>query len=135
MPLFVWNSSYSVKVESCDQSHKKLFSFTNDLYDAMRVGKGAQIVEHIVEELKEYTKSHFSEEEALMMRTGYPELSAHREEHRLFVECIDKMQKDLKDETAGLSVGLATFLSDWLANHIKKTDQLYSAHLNANGVV
>jgi hemerythrin len=41
----------------------------------------------------------------------------------------------MKDGTVGQSVGVATFLNDWLMNHIKKTDQLYSAHLNANGVV
>jgi hemerythrin-like metal-binding protein len=134
MALFVWDSSYSVKVERCDQDHKELFSLTNELYEAMRVGKGSQVVEHIVDELKEYTKFHFSAEEALMTKTGYPALSAHREEHRMFIESIDKVQKDLKDGTVGLSVGLATFLNDWLMNHIKKTDQQYSAHLNANGI-
>jgi hemerythrin-like metal-binding protein len=135
MPLFVWDSSYSVKVERCDQDHKELFSLTNDLYEAMRVGKGSQVVEHIVEELKEYTKSHFAAEEALMAKAGYPALSDHREEHRKLIESVDKLQKDMKDGTVGQSVGVATFLNDWLMNHIKKTDQLYSAHLNANGVV
>ncbi len=135
MPLFVWDSSYSVKVERCDHDHKELFSLTNDLYEAMRVGKGAEVVEHIVKELKEYTKFHFSEEEALMAKAGYPTLASHREEHRLFVESIDQVQKDLKkDGGVGKSVGVATLLNDWLMNHIKKTDQLYSAHLNANGI-
>jgi hemerythrin len=134
MPLFVWDSSYSVKVERCDQDHKKLFSLTNDLYEAMRVGKGSQVVEHIVEELKEYTKFHFAAEEDLMAKTNFPALNSHREEHRQFVETVIKMQKDLKDGAVGQSVAVATFLNDWLMNHIKKTDQLYSAHLNANGI-
>jgi hemerythrin-like metal-binding protein len=134
MPLFVWDSSYSVKVQRCDQDHKKLFSLTNDLYEAMRIGKGSQVVGHIVEELKEYTKSHFAAEEALMEKAGYPALITHREEHRKLIESVDKLQKDMKDGTVGQSVGVATFLNDWLVNHIKKTDQLYSAHLNANGI-
>jgi hemerythrin-like metal-binding protein len=135
MALFVWDSSYSVNVARCDQDHKELFALTNELYEAMRVGKGSQIVEHIVEELKEYTKSHFAAEEALMAKANYPALSTHREEHRKLIESVDQLQKDMKDGAVGQSVGVATFLNDWLVNHIKKTDKLYSAHLNANGVV
>lgn len=134
MALFVWDSSYSVKVERFDDDHKKLFSLTNELYEAMRVGKGSQVVQHIAEELKTYTKFHFAAEEEQMAKTGYPALNSHRAEHQELIHTVDKIQKDLKDGILGQSVEVATLLSDWLVNHIKRTDQQYSDHMNAKGV-
>ena len=33
MPLFIWNSSYSVKVKRFDADHQQLFNIINELHD------------------------------------------------------------------------------------------------------
>ena len=78
MALFDWKPSYSVKVKSCDAEHIKLFALINELHEAMQSGKGAQVIDHVVGDLELYTATHFTAEEALMARTHYPALAAHR---------------------------------------------------------
>lgn len=134
MPLFTWDDTYSVKVARCDNDHKKLFSFINDLHDAMAHGKGADAVQHTVQQLLDYTKSHFSAEEALMEKAGYADLPAHRAQHEVFVKQIQQFQKELQTTKTGKAVAVIEFLKEWLLKHIMQTDKRYSADLNAHGI-
>jgi len=131
MPVFDWKPSYSVNVERCDADHKKLFALICNLRAAMHSGKGAQVVDAIVEELEQYSVYHFNGEEALLEETSFPGLEAHRLEHDRFVETLAKFRRD---GIEGKSVEVLNFMNRWLVHHIKHTDQQYSAHLNSHGV-
>jgi hemerythrin len=134
MPLVTWDQSYSVKVSRCDNDHKKLFALINSLHDAMSTGKGAEAVQKVVKELSDYTKFHFSAEEALLEKTKYAALSGHRMLHQEFIRKVDEFKDGLAKGQSGQSIFVLNFLKDWLAKHIKETDKKYSDHLNANGV-
>ena len=134
MAFFDWKPSYSVKVQSCDKDHQKLISLINDLYEAMKGGQGAQLVQQAVLELEQYTRFHFSSEEALMAKASYPALAAHRAEHENFVQKVSQFRKDLANGPTGQAALISMFLKDWLTNHILRTDQQYSDHLNAKGI-
>lgn len=131
-PLFIWNDSYSVKVTQCDQQHQKLFALINDLGEAMRLGKGQEVIGGTLTELVAYTQTHFQQEEALMQRADYPQLAAHKELHRKFVGEVQALQQ--QGARAGGTVKVLNLMRDWLVNHIQKADKAYSAHMNAAGI-
>jgi len=132
--LFTWNDSYSVKVALCDQQHKKLFAMINELADAMRMGKGQEVVARTVSELLNYTRTHFQQEEALMQKANYPQLGAHQEMHRKFVADVEALAKETSGGGNTNSIRVLNLLRDWLVNHIQKVDKQYSAALNAAGI-
>jgi len=134
VPLVTWDESYSVGVEKCDEDHKKLFSLINTLHDAMLIGKGAYVIQRVVNELADYTQYHFSREESLLEKTHYGELGSHRAQHLEFVKQVEQFRQDLKAGAIGESVFVADFLKDWLTDHIKQSDQQYSIHLNDSGI-
>jgi hemerythrin len=134
MPLVTWDVSYSVKVKKCDDDHKKLFAILNSLHEAMSAGKGSQMLKQTVSELLDYTKFHFSGEEALMQKTNYPALAAHRAQHKDFIGRVENFHKDLEMGKMGQSIAVLNFLKDWLSNHIKQTDHQYADHLNQHGI-
>lgn len=134
MAVFKWDETYSVRVHQCDAQHKKLFDIINQLTDAMRVGKGQEIVSDIVSQLILYTRTHFQQEEALMERTQYPELSAHRELHRKLVADVERFQRELDGGLRPNTVSVLSFLKDWLTQHIQKVDKAYTQHLNSHGI-
>jgi hemerythrin len=134
MALFVWNDSYSVKVELCDAQHKKLFAIINDLAEAMRTGKGNAVVNRTVGELVQYTRTHFQQEEALLRKANYPQLASHQELHRKFMNDVEALQKQARQGIAASAVEVLNMLRDWLLNHIQKTDKAYSGFLNAAGI-
>ena len=134
MALFTWNNSYSVKVVQCDEQHKRLFAIINELADAMRMGKGQELVGKTVGELLRYTTVHFQQEEELLKKTNYPQLAPHQEMHQRFVADVAALQKQAQAGENTNSVKVLNMLRDWLINHIQKVDQQYSAHLNAAGI-
>lgn len=133
MPLVKWDPSFSVRVTVCDDHHKKLFAIINTLHAAMLAGKGAAMLDSIVKELLDYTKFHFSAEEALLEKAAYPSLAAHRIQHQRFIDKVGQFRQDIA-AGKGSSIPVLTFLKDWLSTHIKQTDQQYSTYMNAHGV-
>jgi hemerythrin len=134
MALFTWNDSYSVKVALCDQQHKNLFDIINRLADAMRMGKGDEVVSKTVGELLQYTRTHFQQEEALLKRANYPQLAPHQEQHKKFVADVEGLLQQTREGRAANSIQVLNLLRDWLVNHIQKTDKAYSDCLNAAGI-
>jgi hemerythrin len=134
MALFTWSDSYSVHVELCDAQHKKLFAIINHLADAMRMGRGQDVVTATVGELLQYTRTHFQQEEALLRKANYPLLAAHQEQHRKFISNVEALEHGAIGGHAANSVKVLNLLREWLLNHIQKTDKQYSAHLNAAGI-
>ena len=65
---FVWEEKFSVGNEDIDTQHKGLFSLGNELFEASRT----QSIKPIIMRLYKYTREHFSSEEEMMKRIGYP---------------------------------------------------------------
>jgi hemerythrin-like metal-binding protein len=124
-----------VKVAKCDQQHMRLFDIINQLADAMRMGKGQDVVNQVVTDLLDYTNTHFQEEEALLQKANYPQLEAHQEMHRIFVKKVQSLQSQAQMGKRVNAAQLLSLMRDWLVNHIQKADKRYSAHLNAAGIL
>lgn len=134
MSLLQWDEGYSVHVSSIDQQHQTLFRWINELHDAMRAGRGKDLVGKILSLLINYTESHFSAEEALLQLHGYPDLAAHCAAHKKLLDEVARLREKFEAGNTGLAVELAQFLQKWLKNHIQDTDKKYSPFLNAKGI-
>ena len=133
MAFFTWNESYSVKIARMDEQHKKLFSLLDELGNAMLSGTVRETFGKILRGLAEYAKTHFAQEEQLMRQYAYPGYDGHKKLHQEFINQVESFQKEF-DSGMALPIKASVFLRDWLANHILKADQQYSAFLNAKGV-
>ena len=134
MSLIKWNDGFSVNIARIDQEHKKLVEMVNELTDAMKQGQGKDVLGEILDGLIAYTGSHFQTEENYFQQLKYPDAVAHKKEHAAFVQKVSEFKKEFDAGRATVSVNILQFLSKWLQNHIKGTDQKYSAFLNEKGI-
>jgi hemerythrin-like metal-binding protein len=134
MPLLVFTEKFSVGIETIDQQHRRLFEILNNLFEAMKFAQGKHVLETTLAELNEYTQYHFSAEENLLDKFGYPQLNGHRSEHAFFIRRIITFQEDLKRGKPALSVYVMNFLKSWITNHILIVDKKYSGFLIENGM-
>lgn len=129
-----WNDSYSVGIQSIDEQHKKLFGMINALHEAIKQKRPREVMGRTLEELVEYTMTHFSDEETLMEKYGYPEFATHKQSHAaLTVQVNDIFHRFRRGEPV-ISVELFGFLINWLKEHIQGTDKRYTAFLNSKGI-
>lgn len=88
----------------------------------------------IFKELLDYTVYHFSAEEALSKKFGYPDTTAHIAKHQNLVKQLTELKAQFDTGSLSLSMKLMNFLRDWLMNHIKVVDKGYSTFLQGKGV-
>ncbi|MEW6536203.1 MAG: bacteriohemerythrin [Candidatus Auribacterota bacterium] len=134
MALITWSDELSVKIKEIDNQHKKLIDLINSLNDAMKVGKGKEVMDKILKELTSYTVTHFSNEEKYFDKYGYPDTKAHKETHTAFVNKMTEFKDKFEQGKLSLSIEVMNFLSDWLKKHIMGTDQKYSSFFNGKGL-
>lgn len=134
MATFAWNDCYSVRVQQLDAQHKMLFDTINGLADAMRMGRGEEVIREVVHKLAIYTRTHFLQEEVLMKQTGYPALPAHKAQHQKLMAEVEQYKRELDEGRKPNTVAVLAFLQKWLVDHIQKSDKAYSDHMNAHGV-
>ena len=134
MGAFERTETYAVKVAGFDRQHRTLFRTVNELHEALHAGHGKDVVGKVLQRLIAYTASHFAEEEAAMEKSGYPDLAAHKADHKALVEQVLKFQKDFEAGKPGVTISLMPFLQKWLCNHIMQTDKKYGPFLNGKGI-
>jgi hemerythrin len=123
-----WSSQLSIGIPEIDQQHQGLLDVVNELWDAIVANAEVQRVAHILSELEQYTRAHFTAEEALMRVEDYPRFREHRIEHRNFIDQV----AEAKAKLAGgefLGLDLLHYLTDWLVKHIQGGDRDYARYI------
>ncbi len=129
-----WKDSYSVGIDSIDQQHKKLLNLINQLQTAVDYSTGEQFEREALDELVDYTKTHFTYEEGLMRDNDYPGFEAHKVQHEdMFNKVREVLAEYEKDHDTAMS-NAVEYLKAWLINHINGTDKQYSSYLIGKGV-
>ena len=126
-----FNDTYLTGIPLIDKEHRELFRIIGDVYrvmmDDMAFDKYDEIV-HLLEELRDYTKFHFQDEELYMESIHYEGLEAQRRAHEAFVSRLEAMDLDAIDENQQKTLeDLMEFLTEWLINHILHSDKKIGA--------
>ncbi|ACR13937.1 bacteriohemerythrin [Teredinibacter turnerae] len=127
-----WNSELELGIPVIDSQHRRIVEYINAVYHARNTHSLEEIVE-VLDELVDYTLSHFAFEENLMEEAGYPFLNAHKKVHRLFARRVGSFQQRVKTGE-DITEELLHVLKAWLINHIKCDDRDYSEVVRANMV-
>lgn len=117
-----------------DDQHGILMDTVNELRTQLLQGADRNRIEHQLERLIEFTAMHFSCEESLLERYGYPAAEDHRLEHlRLMNEIRQALDQTQHSGSSDLQP-LLDFLRGWYINHVEHLDRPYGAWLNARDV-
>ena len=132
---------YKTGVELIDTEHRRLFEIihdTNDLIHAELLHDKYDEIMHLLAELKDYTEFHFRDEENLMERIHYPEISAQKRAHAAFVERLVEVDltdlDEMDDNQQEYLIDLINFLSGWLINHILGSDKKIGEYMREHGI-
>jgi hemerythrin-like metal-binding protein len=123
-----WSEAYSVGNRKMDEQHKKLIDLVNHLYAAMRSGRANDVVATILQELIDYTATHFADEENLMKKYNCPELGKQQAMHKELVRQVLDLQEQFS-QGQPLGTRVFHFLKGWLVNHIQNEDRKYGAYV------
>lgn len=130
--MYKMKPDYYTGIEFIDNEHTRLFELAEETYEVLQddfsSDKSPDII-RLVSELIDYTRVHFSHEEAYQKSIDYPYIAEHAAQHRQFEDSlaeidIDALENDDLDEQNEIVKNLLEFLVNWLIGHIKKVDML-----------
>lgn len=125
--IFAFTDAYRTGIEFVDEEHQKLFEIikeTNDVIHSEHLADKYDSIIHILEQLKDYTILHFSDEEKYMEKIKYEGLSMQKAAHTAFVERLNEIDlDDMDDNQSEYLEDLINFLLEWLIQHIQKMDK------------
>ncbi|MDR2211133.1 MAG: bacteriohemerythrin [Spirochaetaceae bacterium] len=129
--IVTWHKSYSVNIPLIDAQHKELINLTNKLYRSCLQGRdhSKNVFMEVFRGAVDYVGYHFSTEEKVMERVGYPGYAAHKKEHADFVKAVLKTADELSRGVNPNPLGFVHYLKDWVLTHIAVSDTLLGKHL------
>lgn len=123
MPI-IWNSTLEMGIGVIDSQHRRIVAYINSLEEA-RLAHDKVRVGNVIEQLIDYTQSHFGFEESLMEEAGYRFLKPHQKVHELFIRRVTGFTvRAAKGED--IAEELQKMLTNWLLNHISHEDRDYA---------
>jgi hemerythrin len=131
MTKFIWTDQLSVGIEVIDQQHRRIVEYINQLDDARSDGRAREEIGYLINDLVDYTISHFGFEESLQEEANYPFFKSHKKVHELFAQRVADYQARF-DKGEDIAKGLNSLLVTWLFNHIKRDDTDYVESVKAH---
>ena len=132
--VFVWDVSLDVGIAEINQQHKVLIDLINTINRAVKNNESVAQITTNLSSLIDFTHEHFRYEEELFSGHRYPDTAAHKQTHiKLLGQLVDYKEQLQNGENIDYS-SLMVFLSQWLKQHIRHSDQDYAAFLHKKGV-
>lgn len=109
-----WRDGFKIGIAQVDQEHRHLFTLVRAL--------NLDSADQTVEELLDYVVTHFSNEQDLMERSGYPGFDEHLKLHEAFAAEVADFLGDGREWDEERVQELRRFLNKWLIGHIMTHD-------------
>lgn len=127
-----WTNDLDTGIDVIDRQHRRIVDYINNL-EIAHVKQDNELIGQVLDDLVDYTLSHFAFEESLQEEADYKFYKPHKKVHELFVRRVNEYMERFKlgdDVTAEIH----KMLSNWLINHIKRDDADYVSAVKANMV-
>ncbi len=119
-----WSTDFELGIEVIDAQHRRIVDYINQLVDLQDQGDSQKVAE-ILDNLVDYTFSHFAFEESLMEEAGYEFLYVHQHTHEAFTRRIQELHEKFRQGN-DVSLDLGGMLQTWLFDHIVSDDRSYA---------
>lgn len=134
MPSIEWSDAFSVNIKELDEDHKELLGIINEFNGAVMAGTVQEIISKIIDDLFDFSETHFAREETLMKEHDFPGYLEHKYKHNGIIEDLFDILKRHRSSENEIESRIAFLLGDWLLNHTSKEDKKVGEYLSRKGV-
>jgi hemerythrin len=126
--------SCAVGIRAMDDQHGILIDTLNELRQQLERGSGNAKLCQQMARLVEFADMHFSCEENLLRRHGFPGLEAHCEAHQNLLDQIRHAVGAADRTSEAEFLRVLTYLRGQYRDHVETLDRQYGEWLNAHGI-
>ncbi|GFP78313.1 bacteriohemerythrin [Clostridium fungisolvens] len=127
--MFELTKEYETGIDKIDKEHRRLFELADECYNLLKeevCDNKYEKVKKVINELKDYAKFHFNEEEKLMESVRHKQIFTHKLQHDYFIEKVDAIDiDDIESNQDQYIIDILTFIVAWIRQHILSKDAQY----------
>ena len=123
MEWIPWNDILRIGHAAIDAEHMAMVRLFNQLTEAVTSKKGKRACGNILDNIIEYTISHFKLESELMDGYKFPKSAQHNVEHAQLIRQARNYRAKFQAGALGSHIELIHFPEDWLTRHILTSDK------------
>ena len=133
MAIVEWRDQMSLDYLPLDEEHRAFLNVVNRSVPAARSGD-FKTMDMVFDACYDYVRNHFSHEEDIMERVSFPDIEAHMQAHRTFIQNISEFRKKYEaaktdEEKQKQAIKTSDFLSLWFLGHVLSRDKLLKPYL------
>jgi hemerythrin-like metal-binding protein len=126
MALFIWTNTLSTGNSHVDDDHRTLVEKVNAVLECIaRRAENAEL-SVALDDLAQFTREHFQQEEAVMQRAAYARAAEHAAEHAALLNQMDEVLAQLRTDAEIDGMALYTRLTRWVIDHIQTFDREFA---------
>lgn len=130
----IWDDKFEVGHQRIDNEHRVFVDLIRAASSEAESHCSKEKGMRILLEVQKYAEFHFISEENIMLDVGYPDYSAHHDEHQGLLRRLDEEAHRYYSDEIGLD-GLANFMFEWFALHTTAADKKLTQYIaRANGL-
>lgn len=130
MSEFKWTATLDVGDDLMNREHQVLIEKMGKLASYNLRSLSKKDILFYYDDLIEYTKRHFRDEEALLEKLDYIGLDQHKRIHEGLLEAMNRYREEFNTSVSGrLPSSVLDFFRTWITTHILVVDKQYAGHL------
>ena len=114
-----FRNEIALKVEGETDRGKRLVRMVDQLVRYCENPSGPEIACQLLSDIQKSFDEYFKVEESYMQKNHDPDLSVHREQHRLFMENLVGYSQEITREQGQISIEFCNYLVEWLNFHFQ----------------
>ena len=128
-----WTDAMAMGIARVDEEHQRLLEIFNRIARAQGEAATQETVLACLDELDDYTRYHFPEEERLMRhwRLDPGHRTMHLQAHESFRGFLRQARAFAGEQTPEVTVELLAFLAQWLLQHVMEVDRRMAREIRA----
>lgn len=122
-----WKDSYCVGEEVIDREHQELFALAN----AVHIARDQAALRLCAMQLYKHVREHFSHEEELMKKIGFPATREHIASHFAMVSRLNGLSAGIGRNQIDTEA-VTRFMNEWALHHIPTEDAQFAAYIKSH---
>ncbi len=127
MPFLEWSDDFLTGIRKMDEQHKEWLRILNKFYDTVNMENLPEKLAALLDEAIAYTEFHFREEEAMLAKHRFPDLTLQKKEHERIKKELLAFKGRLEGDLLYISKPVTDDMKDWFYNHVTGLDRNYGS--------
>jgi len=134
MEKIIWSDEYCIGIKAIDDQHQILCGLLNKYLVNKHLFVDSEAITDALNEIAEFAKEHFAQEEKLMKENGFPDFVEHKAEHKAYIDTIEDLCFVAMNHRTDFSDGLLKLLYELTTQHMLKEVKEFRLFFNENGM-